>query len=173
MNQCLVPFCKNERLRKEGKCPFHRREYKNILKFKPAIPFWAVKYCPKHGFKRFHQCYVTYKNNISRYYCRECGIDYDRKRDRPYERVRNERLKTMYGIGNAEYDAFLLSQNGQCAICFTTVSNTRCSKFSVDHCHSTKKVRGLLCQKCNMGLGNFKDSIQNLERAIEYLRPHQ
>ena len=40
----------------------------------------------------------------------------------------------------------------------------------VDHCHTSNEVRGILCLKCNMALGNFKDSIENLQNAIKYLK---
>ena len=43
-------------------------------------------------------------------------------------------------------------------------------KMAIDHDHATGKVRGLICYNCNIGLGHFKDSIDTLERAIEYLK---
>lgn len=39
----------------------------------------------------------------------------------------------------------------------------------VDHCHDKKKVRGMLCNNCNTGLGYFKDDTTRLQRAIDYL----
>jgi hypothetical protein len=59
-------------------------------------------------------------------------------------------------------------QKGCCAICGVHQDNVT-KRFSVDHNHSTGKVRGLLCQNCNAGLGNFMDDISNLKSAIEYL----
>lgn len=59
---------------------------------------------------------------------------------------------------------FLL-QKGECKICNTTSTKP----LSVDHCHSTGKIRGLLCNPCNMGIGQFKDSIVRLKNAISYL----
>lgn len=90
------------------------------------------------------------------------------------ERLRNSRLKSVYGIDNKRYAEILESQNGVCAICHET--ETKMNKeqnipkrLAVDHCHSTEKVRGLLCFDCNSSLGKFKDSIENLQRAIDYL----
>jgi hypothetical protein len=57
-------------------------------------------------------------------------------------------------------------QEGKCAIC-KEPETTRV--LSIDHCHKTNKVRGLLCQRCNLGLGNFLDSRGNLQSAIDYL----
>lgn len=52
----------------------------------------------------------------------------------------------------------------KCAIC-----NTTTDKLVVDHCHKTNKVRGVLCNSCNLGLGKFKDSVKLLEAATLYL----
>jgi hypothetical protein len=48
--------------------------------------------------------------------------------------------------------------------------NTGISRLSVDHCHNTGKIRGILCTKCNTGLGSFKDNIELLMNAIKYLK---
>ena len=56
-------------------------------------------------------------------------------------------------------------QEGKCAICLRPME-----KPYVDHCHTTKQVRGLLCQQCNSGIGMFGDNIEIMLRAIEYLK---
>ena len=67
----------------------------------------------------------------------------------------------------------LEEQDSRCAICNTTESNTpRHDWFAVDHCHVSNKVRGLLCNKCNQGIGLLNDSIENLSQAILYLEKH-
>lgn len=55
-------------------------------------------------------------------------------------------------------------QDGKCAIC-NTVPKVLC----VDHDHATGEIRGLLCHRCNKGLGHFYDDLRMLETAIEYL----
>lgn len=78
-----------------------------------------------------------------------------------------------YGISAEEYEALLASQGGLCAICRQPeVHKTRgggVKNLSVDHDHETGAVRGLLCVRCNAGLGNFKDRIDILNQAIAYL----
>lgn len=69
-----------------------------------------------------------------------------------------------YQLAPGEYQEFLRKQKGQCAICGQT------EKLVIDHCHSTDKVRGLLCIKCNWGLGHFQDSVERLLAAAEYLQ---
>ena len=77
-----------------------------------------------------------------------------------------------YGISLAEFEEMEIKQNGACAICGKKEvhknqwGNVR---LSVDHCHISGKVRGLLCKNCNTGLGGFKDNIENLSKAISYL----
>ena len=69
-----------------------------------------------------------------------------------------------YGITEEQYQAMLAKQGGKCAICQETMT-----KVCVDHCHETKIVRGLLCDRCNTGLGKFRDDAGLIRRALEYL----
>lgn len=84
------------------------------------------------------------------------------------ERDRKRRLPKIYGITNERYDEILEAQGNRCAVCGSDDPG-HYGKFVVDHDHETDAVRGLLCDDCNKGLGNFKDSIFNLESAIAYL----
>jgi len=85
--------------------------------------------------------------------------------------IRNSNLKALYGITQVEYDRMLKEQGGCCAICGgPPVGKKRV--LSVDHNHVTKKVRQLLCDLCNTGLGRFKDDVELLRRAVAYLERH-
>jgi hypothetical protein len=87
------------------------------------------------------------------------------------------KLNLRYGITPEKYSEMWTEQKGLCAICGneeTTRHNrsNKVQKLAVDHCHTSGKVRGLLCQECNRGIGNFKDDIKSMQKAIEYLRKH-
>lgn len=86
---------------------------------------------------------------------------------------RNWYLFDRYGIGLVEYNQMLEDQNGKCAICGTRDPGGQANIFHVDHEHTTGKIRGLLCNNCNPGLGWFKDNEENLLNAIAYLRKHR
>lgn len=77
------------------------------------------------------------------------------------------RLKRDYNLDIEEYDVLLNQQGGVCAICLTPEVGRA---LAVDHDHRTGNVRGLLCFKCNRGLGQLGDSVEALERALLYLR---
>lgn len=81
---------------------------------------------------------------------------------------KNSSLKKHYGITLAERDLILESQGGRCAVCRTDDPGKR--GWFVDHCHTTKKIRGILCQPCNSVLGYAKDDPAILKAAIAYLR---
>ena len=77
-----------------------------------------------------------------------------------------------YGITQEQYDELLEYQGGVCAICYqpeTLQIKGKIVNLSIDHCHDTGTVRGLLCRSCNVGLGNFRDNPENLKSAIVYL----
>ena len=73
-------------------------------------------------------------------------------------------VKHKYGLSKEQYEAMMSAHNGQCDIC-----KQPSEVLHIDHCHATGKVRGLLCQYCNKGLGLFRDSIDSLLNAIQYL----
>jgi hypothetical protein len=75
-----------------------------------------------------------------------------------------------YGISLEDYNQILETQNGVCSICATDEPGGLHKKFQVDHDHSTGEVRGLLCCKCNRGLGYFSDNPLTLAKASSYLR---
>jgi hypothetical protein len=87
-------------------------------------------------------------------------------------KARSSYLKARYGIVSSDYKAMHDNQNGLCAICGKPESLRNqhgAVPLSVDHCHKTNKVRGLLCAQCNQALGMFEDSIEILANAIGYL----
>lgn len=79
------------------------------------------------------------------------------------------RLKCLYGITADEYDELSALQGHVCWVCGKK-ETTKDGYLHVDHCHKTGKVRGLLCGLCNRGIGALGDSIELLEKAIEYLK---
>lgn len=80
-------------------------------------------------------------------------------------RARSAQLMYRYGITIEQFEELLDAQGGRCAICGD--GNER---LHVDHCHTTGRIRGLLCGKCNRGLGLLRDNPDILERGAEYLR---
>jgi|ERR1051326_5852231 hypothetical protein len=99
-------------------------------------------------------------------------------RDANEVKIKNYKLKTNYGISLEQYNVMFEKQDGKCAICGNPEyaihnSTKRVQKLAVDHCHKTKKIRGLLCQDCNRGIGKFHDDISRLKNAINYLSNSQ
>lgn len=95
--------------------------------------------------------------------------EYIKYREMSSKRDRQRCLSSKYKISLKDYESTLTAQNNKCAICgldneelIAQIGKT----MSVDHCHTEKKVRGLLCTNCNFGLGNFKDSVIIMEKAI-------
>lgn len=107
--------------------------------------------------------------------CISCCVEYNKQRRKEHpEKIANierkYKFKKQYGISLDDYYEMLDKQNGTCAICKTDVPNKRTKFFAVDHCHTTGKVRGLLCSSCNRGLGLFRDNENLLFSAINYLK---
>ena len=93
--------------------------------------------------------------------CKEC-FKKKAKEQRNPERAKELEIKRRYGITMEQY----LSFPQHCNICGTTEEG-RGYSMNIDHCHTTGKVRGLLCNSCNRGLGLLGED--NLEKAIRYL----
>ncbi len=85
---------------------------------------------------------------------------------------RKQHLKKKFGLTIEEYNKLLKKQNGVCVICGKKEIvkwKGILKSLAVDHNHKTGKVRGLLCYKCNIGIGFFQEDILILKKAIEYL----
>ena len=78
--------------------------------------------------------------------------------------------KAKYGIHNNKYKDLYAEQKCLCAICLIPLAKVR---VCVDHDHSTGKIRGLLCEKCNTGLGLFRDHPVIVSRAVQYLEKNK
>lgn len=105
---------------------------------------------------------------------REKGVLYSQNYRKKYgEKYKDYNInchyKSKYNITLEDYNTILALQDGKCAICGTTKSTGISERFHVDHCHTTGKVRGLLCHDCNTGIGKLKDDIKLLTKALEYL----
>jgi len=104
------------------------------------------------------------------HHCKECGNARHREKyanDNDYkERVKRNNLKRSYKLSDAGLNKLHL--NNFCTICGNEFKLKRTTY--IDHCHSTGKVRGLLCPKCNILLGSCNDNVLILESAISYLK---
>lgn len=115
-----------------------------------------------------------------RHICKECRKleskkwyeeNKDRKKElsKQYKHIKKDKdLQSTYGISLEDYNKMLAKQNCSCKICGVSQESLK-RALCVDHCHTTGKVRGLLCDTCNRSLGLLKDSVDILKRAIKYL----
>ncbi len=125
------------------------------------------KYCPDCDAIKLLEHFPRNHSDSTGYaaYCKLCHNRRGREvKERLYDGNREYHLRRRYGIGQAEFDRLLAEQGGVCAICGGP------DPEHVDHDHVFGNVRGILCFNCNGGLGQFKDSIEQLGKAISYLR---
>jgi hypothetical protein len=140
------------------------------------------KRCPSCGDTRVNTEFYKSKCNYDglHYQCKSCAREVTAKwrtenpgrantwhKSNP-EKVGFFQIKIKYGISQDQYNVLFERQSGCCAIC-KTHQRTLHRKLAVDHDHHTGKVRGLLCAKCNCGLGNFNDNLNVLMKAALYL----
>lgn len=78
-------------------------------------------------------------------------------------------LLNKYGITLEEADTLLARQGGACAICGRAENDSRGFRLHIDHCHTTGRVRGILCGSCNRGIGGLGDNPELVGRALDYL----
>ena len=134
-----------------------------------------MKTCGKCGQEKtlseFHRS--SSKKDGVQAHCKVCSLKRATKwnadnRDRRLEYFRNTRQRnraTRYGLSEDDLTELLQQNNGSCGICGSNLE-----PLVVDHDHETRTVRGALCNRCNRGLGHFRDSATLLEAAINYLR---
>ena len=199
---CENPAIKNRTLCTKHKHRFRKTKDFNIperVKKEELFSNGIIKICKVHGNLKYHQCYIQYskyKDKKYKYYqCKECvsikkmrlyyldpqkHINFSKKTAQKYkekfQKRKNEyHIKTMIDLD--KYYEIIIKQDNKCAICKKSETakhkNGKIKRLSIDHHHLTGKFRGLLCGKCNTGLGLFKESIEILQLAIEYLKSNK
>jgi len=115
-------------------------------------------------------CGVVYRPKAQRFsvYCsRACNEAYRKDSGRG----REGHLNRKYGISQSDYDDLLDAQGGGCAFCGKSAGDQKRYKsyLHVDHDHKTGRVRGLLCDQCNLALGRLGDSVDRIRSILSYL----
>lgn len=136
-----------------------------MYKDKEKLKEWARLYYHKNKEKLKEKRKLYYKNNISKI---------KQRKSLSIGEVRNRHYVYKYSITLEKYNELLNQQNGVCAICKKSESTLdkqgNLANLCVDHDHISGKIRGLLCRMCNSALGKFKDDINLLNSAIQYLK---
>lgn len=109
------------------------------------------------------------------YHGKFCSKECQQKSEPVSEGKRKYSLKSKFNITRKEYKRMLEAQKGVCFICGNKEVwkvNGKVKNLAVDHDHESGKIRGLLCQRCNQGLGHFQDDTDRMQSAINYLKSH-
>ena len=133
-----------------------------------------MKRCPKCGVEKSLDQFYGDRNKSGgrKPECKSCSTNMQRTY-RQTQKGKTAHMKWKYGITLDEYDQIREQQFGVCAICgkpeTAKYPDGTIRRLSVDHDHETGKVRGLLCSRCNQGIGLMEESTATLASAINYL----
>jgi hypothetical protein len=169
---------------KAGEHTSPKTEYKTLY----PVSDTGMKICTHCSKEKDVSDFGKYKNGNPLPHCKKCENKKMRKfridnpkstrtatksyyqKNRDYWRLYN-RCRGV-GITIKDYLEIFRTHNGCCDICGT--SHLELNKaLGIDHDHVTGKIRGLLCNNCNVALGGFRDSPEVLEKAVSYLKKHQ
>jgi hypothetical protein len=119
--------------------------------------------------KKAHECMVRYRES-HREEMRAQHVAWKKANPRRWKAIsRKSHLKRMYGITHDDFEMLLVRQRGACAVCGSWEPQGRNGRWHIDHCHDSERIRGLLCDPCNRGIGMLQDSRLTLLRAAAYL----
>lgn len=119
--------------------------------------------------KAYHQAW--YQENKERVRLR--NLEYRKKNREKYRAAHRARqIRGRYGIEAEEFDRLMIEQQGLCKICHVqmVIGGLDHDSVCIDHDHETGRVRGLLCHRCNLGLGGFRDKMALVQAALDYLK---
>lgn len=153
--QCIAVTRGKAEINHKGKSS--KRSQANQLAALKAVANGFTEYqstepCSKGHYRR----YVTTNN------CIDCN---DINRQQRYEKAKWARIKKEYGLSSADVFEMLKNQRNACLICGVSIANG----YHIDHCHSSGKVRGLLCSRCNQAIGLLDEDQNRLKKAADYI----
>jgi len=134
------------------------KEHKNLSEYSPA---------PKKAFGVESWCKVCVASHKH--------ASYD------YRKMKDAQLRVAYGINLEDYERMLEGQSGVCACCGKPETNNagrskrtinRIPMLHVDHCHTTGRVRGLLCSACNQALGLLEEKPERVKSLLQYIESY-
>ncbi len=131
---------------------------------------YKARVIPKETRKKTSERFAKNRRDNPEKYKAKATKYYQENRARCLADARRRKFKRKYNMTIEDYDQMLTAQHGLCAIC---EKPKKFKRLFVDHDHTTGAVRGLLCFKCNTGLGGFEDSLTLLNKAAAYLEQHQ
>lgn len=88
------------------------------------------------------------------------------------DKWRHKHIEKTYGITVEDYNKMLTEQSNSCYTCGVHVDSAGKNGLVIDHCHTSGKVRSLLCSNCNSALGLVNEDINRMKKLIEYLEKH-
>jgi Autographiviridae endonuclease VII len=158
---------KNGRAGQQYADPEHRQRSLARRRHWQAKRYWEDPNFRQRKLKANRTYRAANREEINRRLREKRNTDEYREKQRVLRRAQRRMydLKTKYGMSVEDYDAMLLRQGGVCSICKRHPRQT----LIVDHCHKTRKVRGLLCHKCNVALGFYHDDPRLTREATVYL----
>lgn len=160
-----------------GKIPKAGNDYYRGHRAANKTGFHICKDCEKE--KPEEEFYVVPQaggEKLTRYWrCKECVSTQHKRKRKTWtaeQKAQNQRHQLKWrlskrGLSIEDFEKLLTEQKGKCAIC---CGDNDGIPLNADHCHKTGIQRGLLCDKCNWGLGHFQDEISRLLAAVEYLK---
>lgn len=116
---------------------------------------------------------IAYHREYRRKFPELARASYRRQREKNPDLCYRSYLVRNYGITLKDYKAMVASQGGVCAICGRRPSGNGVNKrLFIDHNHSTKKIRALLCSNCNFAIGHMRDDASLAQKMADYLRSY-
>ena len=154
-----------------------RKEYKK--RYRASHKKEMAEYCKKY-YQAHREKIKERSSNYGKMHLKEITKKrrgYRKKYGKKYvmahrRELSERRLKDRHGLTLEDYAYMCKEQNGCCAICHTPEGELK-ECLRVDHDHNTGKIRGLLCNYCNSGLGFFRDNRVSLHAASRYLSKHK
>ena|ERR1017187_305861 len=158
--------------RKECKDCFGKKHKKYNAEYKKSGKY--------KGWKRVYDSKYHKESEVYKKYYKDYYKDYKGKPKTIEQQFVNNLRKYWPGLPTKElrskYNLMIEAQRNRCAICDkpeTRTQNGKTRNLSIDHCHKTGTVRGLLCFKCNLAIGQFGDDIEHLMASIKYLERYK
>lgn len=138
------------------------RRIDESIGFEPGNVYWHKK----EVIKRNDESTKEYARRYQKEYRIKCP-----------QNIKNTILKKQFGITMDVFEQMQTEQNNLCAICGQPETNYNrqgnLMALHVDHCHTTNKIRGLLCSKCNTAIGLFREDIEIMQKAMAYIIRHK